>query len=331
MSTYTTQRVTLPMRNNSHFAKHGNAVCERRMGTEQRRTCSPVESEPYDAHRGSRSRNRSRGIAVIVRAKLFESVNRSVGVAHHPRACCVGRILPLPRETQLQQHGGDGCQKEHEDSPHSAAVTVVTVAPVPSKNHGPAAHRGEVENRSGYRCGYRTDQDVVVANVRQLVSDNAFEFVVIHQLEQTLRHCHGSVARVSSGGKSVWRGLRNDIKFRHGQVRLCGEALHNGIEPWQLFARYRLSSAGHQRDLVRKKVSESVHDHGQSKGKGHAAASAKILPDQHQQERKSYQQKGCAKDSHISFCSTRAPFAREVSSSIVEEQFGLALPHTSPL
>src|SRR5689334_15104882 len=134
--------------------------------------------------------------------------------------------------------------------------------------------------------------------MRQFVSDHAFEFIVIHQLKQTLRHSNRSMARVSSGSKGIGRRFRNDIKFRQGQIRLCSKAFHDGVEAGKLLPRYGLCAAGHQGDFVREKVSKSIHHRGESEAHGHAVTATEVLPDQHKKERQSCEQKCCSKDSH---------------------------------
>ena len=100
-----------------------------------------------------------------------------------------------------------------------------------------------MHNGAGNGCGDRTDQNVVVAYVRQFVSNDSLKFFIIHQFEQTLRHGHRGVARISSRGEGVGRLLRNDIQLRHWQIGFCGESLHHLVQSRQLFARHRFCAA----------------------------------------------------------------------------------------
>jgi len=95
---------------------------------------------------------------------------------------------------------------------------------------------------------------------------HAFEFVVVHQFEKTLRNCHGRVARVASGGKCVRRGFRNYVQLGHGQSGLLGQAFHDHVKPRQLLSCHGLRTAAEQRNLIGEEIRHGIHDHrkGQS-------------------------------------------------------------------
>src|SRR6202165_4061088 len=134
------------------------------------------------------------------------------------------------------------------------------------------------------------------------MSDHAFQFVVVHQLQQALGHCDRGMSRVSSGGKSIRSRIRDNIQFWQRQIGLGREALHYGIEPWHLLARDGPCAARPQCDLVRIKVGERVGADRESEAYGHPLASAEILAEHHQYEREGHQQKSRAKNSHRASC-----------------------------
>ena len=125
-------------------------------------------------------------------------------------------------------------------------------------------------DRAGKRGGNRGDQDVVVADVRKLVRDHAFELVVIHQFHQARGHGHRSVRGIAARCKCVRSGLRNHVQLRHRQPGFGGQPLHHFIEPRKLLARNRLRAAGLQRDLVGKEIRDAVHHDGHDEPDGHA-------------------------------------------------------------
>src|SRR2546430_15472288 len=86
---------------------------------------------------------------------------------------------PLAGESELQEHGGKRGQNHHQQTEQSAASASLAIIAVrsPVGNPGDGASNG---------CSDRTDENVVVADVREFMCDDAFKFVVIHQFEQTL-------------------------------------------------------------------------------------------------------------------------------------------------
>ena len=104
-----------------------------------------------------------------------------------------------------------------------------------AEDHSPSGPLSDPGDRACDRGGDGRSKNVVVANVRKFVRDHAFEFVVVHQFHQALRHGHRSVARIAAGRKSIRRGLRNQIKLRHRQIRFRGQPLHHGVKPRRFF------------------------------------------------------------------------------------------------
>jgi len=72
------------------------------------------------------------------------------------------------------------CDDQHyKRSQSSATAIVVAGAAKAAKDHGPASHGGNHGDRAGERGGNRGDQDIVIADVRKLVRDDAFELVIV--------------------------------------------------------------------------------------------------------------------------------------------------------
>ena len=114
--------------------------------------------------------------------------------------------------------------------------------------------------------------------------DYAFELIIIHELQQTLGHCHGSMPRVSASRKSVRGGFRNHVQLRDREIRFSRKTLHHRIESRQLFARNRPRAAGQQSDFVREEIGERIRANRNSQAQGHPLSPAKILAHHHQEK-----------------------------------------------
>ena len=69
------------------------------------------------------------------------------------------------------------------------------------------------------RDGQRGHEDVVVADVRQLVGEHALELDPVHLLEQAGGDRDRRVLRVAAGGEGVRRRVVDDVDARLGQAR----------------------------------------------------------------------------------------------------------------
>src|SRR5438876_6698007 len=172
---------SLPLGNNGRFAEGGNAVCQRRMGAKKRPERAAPKKGLYDAQGRTRRRYSRRRNAIVVPTQLLKGADQSVRVSHHPCAGLVGGILPLAGESELQEHGGKRGQNHHQQTEQSAASASLAIIAVrsPVGNPGDGASNG---------CSDRTDENVVVADVREFMCDDAFKFVVIHQFERSEEH-----------------------------------------------------------------------------------------------------------------------------------------------
>jgi len=86
----------------------------------------------------------------------------------------------------------------------------------PPPSHGPNVQSGD-GSRKRRRDG--ADQNVVVSNVRKFMSDYAFEFVIIHELQQTFGNCHRSMPRVLPVAKAF--GAASGITYSFGTGRFA--------------------------------------------------------------------------------------------------------------
>src|SRR5258708_14215326 len=60
--------------------------------------------------------------------------------------------------------------------------------------------------------------------MRELVGNDPFEFLIVHQLQQPVCHRHRRVLWIAARGEGVRRLFWNYVELRHGEARLRGEA-----------------------------------------------------------------------------------------------------------
>ncbi len=106
--------------------------------------------------------------------------------------------------------------------------------PPPSKDHAPAAHGSDPGDGSCDRRRNGGGQDVVIAHMRKLVRDHAFELFIVHQFHQALGNRYGGMVRVAASGKRIRRLLWNHVELRHRQISLRCQPLHHLIQPGRL-------------------------------------------------------------------------------------------------
>ena len=119
----------------------------------------------------------------------------------------------------------------------------------------------------------------------QLVSQHAFQFLVVEQVENALRHGHRCVRRVASGGECVWGVGRNDIDLRHGNAHSLRQPLHDPVDARQVFSRHRLSAIHGQCNLVGKEIRDKVHHRRENQCDQHALLSAECTAEEQKQQR----------------------------------------------
>src|SRR6516162_185754 len=249
-----------------HLPQRRNALLERRVGAKKRAQGTRAKERLHDAERRSARGDGRRRNALVVGAQLFEGTDEAVRIADHANAGFVGGILASSGEKQLQKERRKGGQKDHQDSRKPATFAVV-IAATTSKEHAKPRQEG---NRRSDGGGDGAGENVVVAHVREFVSDDAFEFIVVHDLEQALGNRDGSVIWTAAGGESVGRHIRNDIERGNRDSGFCGKAFHHLVEAGKLLPGYGLRAARAQRDLVGKEVGDEVHDDGDQQGDLHA-------------------------------------------------------------
>ena len=104
------------------------------------------------------------------------------------RAGFIGLVFTRARDRQLDQHGGNGREDDHEQRRQSATVTIIVTTAESAKQSGPITHTGHESNRAREGSSNRTDEDVTIAYVPEFVGQHALQFLIIQQIENALRH-----------------------------------------------------------------------------------------------------------------------------------------------
>src|SRR5581483_10967933 len=116
----------------------------------------------------------------------------------------------------------------------------------------------EPEDGEGHR--ERGDEDVVVLDVAQLVSDHAFELEAVHLVEQAGRHRDRRVLRVSAGGERVRGRVVDHVHPRLRKPGRDAQALDDVVQPCVLHRVGRPRPAQCERDRVGLPVRRERHD-----------------------------------------------------------------------
>ena len=101
-------------------------------------------------------------------------------------------------------------------SPATAVAIAAATAAAPERE--PQEEVGEDRDRPDHHADDEREPDVVVADVRQLVADDALELLAVELLEQAGRDRHGRVLRIAPGGEGVGRGVVDDVDPGHRHV-----------------------------------------------------------------------------------------------------------------
>ncbi len=109
------------------------------------------------------------------------------------------------------------------------------------------------------------------------MSDDAFQFVVIHQLQQTGGGGDGSVLRIAAGGECVRRFFRNHVQLRHRKIAFGAKTFHHRVKLRRLFTRHRLRMTGFEGNLIGEKIGADVHHECDREGPAAFRSDRKLL------------------------------------------------------
>jgi hypothetical protein len=122
---------------------------------------------------------------------------------------------------------GDQADDENDDSGRTGVVAAAAAA-TPEGNA--EEDIGDEADRDHQAEDDERDADVVVLHVAHLVGHDAFELLVVHEVEETGRGSDDRVLRVTAGGKRVRCHIVDDVDLRHGQALGDGEVFDDAIQ-----------------------------------------------------------------------------------------------------
>ena len=164
----------------------------------------------------------------------------------------------------------------------SVALTGDTAAVPP---HHPDAHVGQQRGGADHRDRQRRDQDVVVADVAELVGDDALELDPVHLLEQSGRDGDRGVLRIAAGRERVRRRVVDHVHARLGEPAGDAQPLDDVVQPGVLLRVGGVGAADGERDLVglpvRREGDDGTDHEGDDRGRDPVAEDeAEGEPDQ---------------------------------------------------
>jgi len=116
------------------------------------------------------------------------------------RAGCIGLVLAGTGDGQTDDHRRDRGEDETHQGNDPAKRILPAAAPSPTE---PERHAGGNRQGGSEHRGDGADENVPVADVRQLVPDDTFEFGTVEDLHDPGGDGHGGVARVTPGRECV--------------------------------------------------------------------------------------------------------------------------------
>ena len=190
-----------------------------------------------------------------VLAQLLQRRDESLGVPCDVDAGDVGECFATAGDRELHELGCDGSENdEHQgqgnDEDRRVTAVVIPAATKPTKEQKakPEVAQQREEPDQGDRD--RRDQDVVVANVAELVRENTFELGAVHDLQQARRGRHRRVSRVAPGGERVRCRIVDHIDARFRETDADAQLLDQVVELPELVRIGFPSSGGGDREPV---------------------------------------------------------------------------------
>ena len=133
------------------------------------------------------------------------------------------------------------------------------------------------------RRGDRLDQDVAVADVRELVGEDAAQLVLGEQFGDPAGDGDRRVLRVAAGREGVGLVLGDHVEARHRQAGARRQFADDLVEPRRLRLLDRLRAAHFQRQFVAEEVGAEVDQQGDAEEERGRAGAADQRADHDQQ------------------------------------------------
>ena len=235
-----------------HLEEHRDALPDRRVRVEHAGHLLGLLQRVLDVE----VRRRPVGVAQRpgVGGDGVERARQAQRVARELDGRGVGEVLAAARDGELHGVGRerreDG-QHDGDDGEDRAGLVAARVAAAAAAAHpapeAPAQEEvGDERDHADQDADQRLEADVVVADVRHLVGDDALELLAVEAVEQPARDGDGGVLRVAPGGQGVGRGLVEHVHRRH--LRQAGGDRHllDDVEELRLLGVGHAVGAAHR-------------------------------------------------------------------------------------
>ena len=134
------------------------------------------------------------GRAAVPRSSLRSALASASGSPVTWAPVASAGVLAAAADRHLDDAGGERA----EDDQRQARQHVAALAVAPAEQHRQLREVGQERDDGRERGGDRADEDVAVADVRELVAEHAAQLALVEQLEDALGDADGGVLRVAA-------------------------------------------------------------------------------------------------------------------------------------
>src|SRR3984893_12745694 len=169
-----------------------------------------------------------RGHDLAAPLKLAKGAGESQRVVADLGPCVVGLVFTRAGDGELYEQRGYRPQDQQQQPAHQAERTLTLLVAAASSEE--EAQLGEERDRRRHHRDHRTDEDVPVSDVGELVSQHAVDLLGVQDPQQALVDDDRGVAWVAAGGKRVrvWVGADVDTRLWHAVLR--GEPVRQPVQ-----------------------------------------------------------------------------------------------------
>ena len=219
------------------------------------------------------------GLDIRVARDFPEGAGQGARVVRHLGGAGVGHKLALAGDGEAHEGGkeiaddSDHEGDEHRDGDASAFVVLVAPPLAGSVNQPPERQLGQHREDADEDDGDDEEADVAVADVGQLVRDNALKLFVVQFVDNALGEGYGIGAVVDAAGEGVEGIVVDDVDAGHFHALRDAEVLHEVIDTLVILAVQRFSPGSRLNHLDVGEISDDEPE-------GHAAEGVRCPMDE---------------------------------------------------
>src|SRR6266542_1304363 len=231
-----------------HRAQAADALFDRRVCAEQvaeRHALERIDDEQRRDGWIDLQRAHTRG-----HLELLQCAGQRIRIAVDARARLVRAVLTRARDGEVNDRRGDRRENDHEQGGERVHAIVIVRATEAAEDERPLRHVGEQRDRTGDGRRDARNQDVVVADMPELVRQHTGQLIARQDAHDARRDGDHRVSGVTSGGERAGRRAIDDGHPRLGQARVRRQLLDELVQLRCLFLA-DLARTGHaQRDVA---------------------------------------------------------------------------------